>query len=53
MLYDTYAIQIPVMALNGKVYIRYSINGYNTQEDLDKLYQALEKILATTDLIQK
>lgn len=53
LLYNTYHIQIPVMPLNGKVYIRYSINGYNTQEDLDGLYQALENIIATTDLIQK
>lgn len=51
LLYTKYKIQVPVMPLNGKVYLRYSMNMYNTQEDLDKLYAALENILNTTDLI--
>lgn len=51
LLYTKYKIQVPVMPLNGKVYLRYSMNMYNTQEDLDKLYAALEDILSTTDLI--
>lgn len=51
MLYDKYKIQVPVMPLNGNFYIRYSINAYNSQEDLDKLYHALEAIIRTTDLI--
>lgn len=53
LLYDKYKIQIPVMPLNDNIYIRYSINGYNSQEDLDKLYKALEDVIATTDLIKK
>lgn len=53
ILYDKYKIQIPVMPLNENIYIRYSINGYNSQEDLDKLYKALDEIIATTDLIKK
>lgn len=52
LLYDQYKIQIPVMPLNGNYYIRYSINAYNTQEDLDVLYKALEDIIKTTDLIE-
>ena len=52
VLYTKYKIQIPVMPLNGNVYIRYSINAYNSQEDLDVLYRALEDIIKTTDLIQ-
>ena len=51
LLYNQYKIQIPVMPLNDKVYLRYSINAYNTQEDLEVLYSALEDILKTTDLI--
>lgn len=47
-----YNIEIPVMHLNGKNYIRYSINAYNTQADLDKLYSALSEIKNTTTLIQ-
>jgi isopenicillin-N epimerase len=53
LLYDQYRVQIPVMPLNDKVYLRYSINAYNTQEDLDVLYRALEDILKTTDLIER
>lgn len=51
ILYDKYKIQVPVMPLNGNFYIRYSINAYNSQADLDKLYDALEEIIKTTDLI--
>jgi isopenicillin-N epimerase len=51
LLYSKYKIQIPIMPLNGKVYMRYSINAYNSQEDLDVLYQAITDIMDTTDLI--
>lgn len=51
LLYTKYKIQIPVMPLNGKVYLRYSMNMYNTQSDLDVLYKALEDIQSKTDLI--
>jgi len=51
LLYHKYKIQIPVMPLNGNIYLRYSINVYNSQEDLDVLYRALEDIIKTTDLI--
>lgn len=53
LLYDQYKIQIPVMPLNGQVYLRYSMNAYNTKEDLDVLYRALEDILKTTDFIER
>jgi isopenicillin-N epimerase len=52
VLYTKYKIQIPVMPLNDKVYLRYSINGYNSQKDLDVLYQAITYIIKTTDLIE-
>lgn len=52
LLYTKYKIQIPVMPLNGEVYIRYSINVYNSVEDLDVLYQAITDIITTTDLIE-
>ncbi len=51
LLFDKYKIEIPVMPLNGNYFIRYSINGYNSQEDLDVLYKALQDIIGTTDLI--
>ena len=52
LLLSKYKIQVPVMPLNDKIYIRFSINGYNSQEDLDILYKALEEIIKTTDLIE-
>lgn len=52
MLYEKYKIQIPVMPLNGNIYLRYSINAYNSQEDLDVLRQALTDIIKTTNLIE-
>ena len=52
MLYEKYKIQIPVMPLNGNIYLRYSINAYNSQDDLDVLHQALTDIIKTTDLIE-
>ena len=53
LLYNKYKIQIPVMPINGNYYIRYSINAYNSQEDLDILYAALQDIIETTCLIKK
>lgn len=52
LLFNKYKIEIPVMPLNGNYFIRYSINAYNSQEDLDILYKALQDIIATTDLIE-
>jgi len=51
LLFDKYKIEIPMMPLNGNYFLRYSINAYNSQEDLDILYKALQDILATADLI--
>jgi isopenicillin-N epimerase len=52
-LINDYNIEIPIMPLNGKNYIRYSINAYNSQADLDRLYEVLEEIMAQTDLITR
>jgi isopenicillin-N epimerase len=52
LLYTKYRIQIPIMLLNDAVYMRYSINAYNSQEDLEVLYQAVSDIIKTTDLIK-
>lgn len=52
LLYTKYHIQIPVMPLNDGVYLRFSINAYNTESDLDTLYAALWDIIQTTDLIE-
>jgi isopenicillin-N epimerase len=51
-LYQKYKIEIPVMPHADKVYLRYSINGFNNQEDLDKLYEALIDIKKSTTLLK-
>jgi isopenicillin-N epimerase len=44
-LYEKHKIEVPFMRLGNEVFIRYSINAFNTQTDLDKLYSALQQIL--------
>lgn len=51
LLRDKYRIQVPVMRQDDKVYLRYSINGFNEQADLDKLFAALKDIQKNTNLI--
>ncbi len=51
LLYDVYRIEIPVIPFDGKVYIRFSINGFNTPSDLDALYEALKKIRSEGKLL--
>jgi hypothetical protein len=41
-----------VMKQAKQTYIRYSINGMNSQKDLDTLYSALEEIQKNTDFFQ-
>lgn len=50
-LFENYKIEIPVMRHAAKVYLRYSINAFNSQPDLDHLYDALMEIKETTDLL--
>jgi isopenicillin-N epimerase len=51
-LYDKYALQIPVMQHGNKVYLRYSIQAFNSQADLDKLFDAVKEIRETTNLME-
>jgi isopenicillin-N epimerase len=50
--FEKYKIQIPVMRHGSKVYLRYSINAFNDQKDLDKLFNAIKEIKAEGRLIQ-
>lgn len=43
-LFNEYRIEIPVMPHGDKVYLRYSINAFNTQEDLDRLYEVMKNM---------
>jgi isopenicillin-N epimerase len=50
-LFEQYQIEIPVMRLNDSVFLRYSLNAFNTQEDLDKLFDALKEIKLIPELL--
>ncbi len=50
--FDQYKIEIPVMRHGDKVYLRYSINAFNSQQDLDTLFAAIKEIKSKTDLIE-
>lgn len=43
-LYDAFRIQVPVMRLREKNFIRYSINAFNSQQDLDRLFGVLKEL---------
>ncbi len=50
-LFHKYKIEIPVMKLEDKFFLRIAINGYNSQQDLEILREALEDIIENSDLI--
>ena len=52
LLYDRYKIEIPVIAHENKVFIRYSIQAFNEDRDLDILFDSLSDIISTTSLIK-
>ena len=45
-LYDEYKIQIPAMAPDGKLCVRFSANAYNEASEYDALLAALQEILS-------
>ena len=51
--FDEYSIEIPVMRQDDKVYLRYSLNAFNSQNDLDQLFSSIQKIKTKTKLIEK
>lgn len=44
-LYQAYKIELPVLAWNGRHFIRVSVQGYNRQSDIDALVEALTELL--------
>lgn len=50
-LFENYKIEVPVMRQDNFVFLRYSIHVFNTQNDLDILYKALQEIISQTDLL--
>lgn len=51
-LFNAYKIQIPVMRHGDKVYLRYSMNAFNSQKDIDVLFDAIKDIQKTTTLLE-
>ena len=51
-LFEQYKIEVPVTRQDERVFLRYSINGFNTQGDLDKLYEALEEIVKEGKMVE-
>ncbi len=45
-LYDEFRIEIPTVEWNGQAFLRLSVQGYNTDADIDALIDALGIILA-------
>ncbi|HEV3324713.1 MAG TPA: aminotransferase class V-fold PLP-dependent enzyme [Puia sp.] len=52
-LFDSYHIEIGVNRQNDRVLLRYSINAFNSQSDLDKLFAALQQTAAQTPLLSR
>ncbi|HJZ45538.1 MAG TPA: aminotransferase class V-fold PLP-dependent enzyme [Roseiflexaceae bacterium] len=47
-LWDAYAIEIPNVDWNGRQFLRISIQCYNSQADVDRLVEAVERLLPET-----
>jgi isopenicillin-N epimerase len=41
-LYDEFSVEIPVFQHNGRQFIRVSVQGYNTRQDVERFLEALE-----------
>jgi isopenicillin-N epimerase len=51
LLYEQYRIEVPVMRQEERVFLRYSVQGYNSGEDLDRLYEAVREIRGRDGII--
>jgi isopenicillin-N epimerase len=45
LLFNKYKIEVPVMPHNDQLFIRYSIQAFNTYDDLNLLYETLQEIM--------
>lgn len=52
-LFEHYKIEVPVMRQDEQIFLRYSINAFNTQDDLDRLYEAMSEIIKAGELVTK
>lgn len=52
LLVDEYKIEIPITIQEDLNFIRFSVQGFNDQNDLDYLYESLQHIIKHSNLIQ-
>lgn len=45
MLYDEFRVEVPITAWRDQFFVRVSIQGYNTREDVDALVNGLKELL--------
>lgn len=53
LLFEKYHIEIPVMKIDHGIFLRISLNAYNSQHDLHLLREAIADIQTTTNLLQR
>ena len=51
VLFNKYKIEIPLMKSDDQLFIRMSVQCYNSQKDIDYLFNVLEKLNKPSDLI--
>jgi len=44
-LYDEYRVEVPIISWGGRQFVRVSVQGYNTREDVEALVKALGDLL--------
>jgi isopenicillin-N epimerase len=44
-MYEEFKVEIPLTQWQGRFFVRISVQGYNTQSDIDRLVQSLEVLL--------
>ena len=44
-LYDEFKVEVPILTWQGQQFIRLSVQGYNTQADIEALLEALSKVI--------